>query len=57
MSWVIVSRRVGIPGTPFVPGPGINVEALVAGGFIRPSAVNDDPPAAPQRKVTKRPKE
>lgn len=57
MSWIVVSRRVGIPGAPYVPKPGDNLDALVAGGFIRAATVNADQPAAPARKVTKRAKE
>lgn len=34
MSYKIVSPRIGEPGTEFVPDPGTNVEALIAGGFI-----------------------
>ena len=30
----IVSPRVGTPGDEFVPVAGVNLEALVAGGFI-----------------------
>lgn len=33
----IVSPRVGTPGAPFTPAPGVNVEALLAGGFIKQS--------------------
>ena len=33
----IVSPRLGEPGKPFVAGPGVNVEALLAGGFIKQS--------------------
>lgn len=36
MEYVIVSDLVGTPGEPFVPTEGINVEALVDGGFIAP---------------------
>jgi|GEM_PF-5866388 len=57
MSWIVVSRRVGIPGAPYTPKPGDNLDALVNGGFIRPATVNADQPAAPTRKVTKRAKE
>lgn len=57
MNWIVVSRRVGIPGAPYIPKPGDNLDALVAGGFIRPATVNADLPAAPSRKVTKRAKE
>lgn len=30
----IVSPRVGTPGDEFVPGEGVNIEALIAGGFV-----------------------
>jgi hypothetical protein len=30
----IVSPRVGTPGEEFIPVAGVNIEALVAGGFI-----------------------
>jgi len=33
----IISPRLGEPGAPFEPRPGINVEALLAGGFIKQS--------------------
>jgi hypothetical protein len=33
----IVSPRVGTPGAPFEPRPGVNVEALLAAGFIKES--------------------
>ncbi len=33
----IVSPRLGEPGKPFEPRPGLNVEALLAGGFIKQS--------------------
>ena len=31
----IISERVGEPGTTYTPAKGINVEALIAGGFIK----------------------
>ena len=34
MSYKIVSPRVGTPGEEFVPGEGVNIEALIAGGFV-----------------------
>jgi hypothetical protein len=34
MSYKIVSSRLGVPGDDFVPGEGINIEALIAGGFV-----------------------
>ena len=35
MKLIIVSELVGTPGEEFVPSEGINVEALVEGGFIK----------------------
>jgi hypothetical protein len=34
MTYKIVSPRVGTPGDEFVPGEGVNIEALIAGGFV-----------------------
>ena len=33
--YIIVSELVGTPGDEFVPGEGINVDALIDGGFIK----------------------
>lgn len=33
----IVSPRIGQPGAPFVPRPGVNLEALIAAGFVKQS--------------------
>lgn len=35
MKYIIVSELVGNPGDEFVPVEGINVEALIEGGFIK----------------------
>ena len=35
MKLIIVSDLVGTPGEEFVPAEGINVEALLEGGFIK----------------------
>lgn len=35
MKYIIVSELVGEPGEEFHPAEGINVEALVEGGFIK----------------------
>lgn len=35
MKYTIVSDLVGTPGDEFIPGEGINVEALIEGGFIK----------------------
>ena len=32
----IISPRVGEPGTTYTPEPGVNVDALVQHGFIKP---------------------
>ena len=34
MKYVVISPRVGIPGDEYVPVGGVNIDALVAGGFI-----------------------
>jgi hypothetical protein len=33
--YIIISDLVGEPGTEFIPEDGINVEALIEGGFIK----------------------
>ena len=35
MAYIIISDLVGVPNTEFVPDEGINIEALLWGGFIR----------------------
>ena len=35
MKYTIISELVGTPGDEYVPADGINVEALVEGGFIK----------------------
>lgn len=42
MSYIITSERVGIVGASFTPAEGDNVEALVAGGFIKLSDAKSD---------------
>lgn len=34
MSYRIISTRIGVPGTEYIPAEGVNVAALIAGGFI-----------------------
>ena len=34
MKYMIASEKVGVVGEEFVPGDGINIEALLAHGFI-----------------------
>jgi hypothetical protein len=38
--YIIVSELVGEPGKEFVPEEGINVEALIEGGFIKTDTKN-----------------
>jgi hypothetical protein len=52
----IVSHRVGEPGSVFVPKQGINVEALLTGGFIVAVAVSTAKPSK-SRKVNTAPEE
>jgi hypothetical protein len=33
--YIVISELVGEPGTEFIPDEGINVEALIEGGFIK----------------------
>lgn len=33
--YIIVSDLVGVPGEEFIPAEGVNVEALLDGGFIK----------------------
>jgi hypothetical protein len=37
MAYEIVSARIGTPGAPYEVRPGINVDALLAAGFIKVS--------------------
>ena len=60
MKWVVVSRRVGTPGTEYdiegAQANGINIAGLIAGGFIK--AVEESTEKKPkQSKVKKEPKE
>jgi len=34
MTYKIVSPRLGNPGDEFTPPEGVNIEALIAGGFV-----------------------
>ena len=31
---IVISELVGTPGDEYTPKPGVNVEALIAGGFV-----------------------
>jgi len=39
MKYTIISPRIGIPGDPYEPVDGVNIDALVSGGFIEQSTV------------------
>jgi len=41
-NYIIASDRVGVVGQPFTADEGVNVEALLAGGFITQSGVKSD---------------
>ena len=41
-TYVIASDRLGVVGQPFAPEEGINVDALLAGGFITQSGAKSD---------------
>lgn len=47
----VVSDLVGVPGSVFVPKAGVNVEALLTGGFIVAVAVSTE--TAPKRRKVK----
>jgi hypothetical protein len=40
MKYEILSPRVGEPGTEYVPEEGVNIDALIEGGFIKASKTN-----------------
>lgn len=54
----IVSVRIGKPGTEWTPRPGVNVEALLRGGFIEaiPDHGNDSPAPPAARNIAPKPK-
>lgn len=35
MAYTIIAENVGTPGAEYVPAEGINIEALLDGGFIK----------------------
>jgi hypothetical protein len=58
MSYIIASEKLGVVDEPFIPKDGINLEALLAGGFIvraKVSTTEEEKPAKPKYK--KAPKE
>ena len=55
MTYLVVSPLVGEPGSVFVPKAGVNVEALLAGGFIVATVSTETAPK--RRKVKPAPEE
>jgi hypothetical protein len=53
MKYTITSSKVGIVGTEFLPPAGVNIEALLAHGFIKVKTPSDSP--APKPAKTKEP--
>ena len=54
MSYVIASHRLGVIGEPFEPKAGINVAALLAGGFILEQEVSTTEEAKPAKTKSKK---
>jgi len=54
MKYTIISEKVGIVGTEFVPGAGTNIEALLTHGFIESDEIVNDS-ATPKSAKTKAP--
>lgn len=52
MKYVIKSERLGAIGSLFEPGKGINIEALIEGGFIAAQESTDSPKKTPTIKKT-----
>jgi hypothetical protein len=58
MGWISRHRRIGPVGAPFVPNPGVNVDALERAGFIErvpDEQTQETKPPAP--KVTRKRKD
>jgi hypothetical protein len=58
MSYTIASEKLGVIGEPYIPKEGINLDALLAGGFIvqaEVSTTKEEKSAKPKYK--KAPKE
>jgi hypothetical protein len=53
MAYIIISDLVGEPGAEFIPTEGINIEALLDGGFIK----SDKTPTKPAKTVETSPEE
>jgi hypothetical protein len=58
MSFVIASEKLGKIGEPYTPKDGLNIDALLAGGFITPAEVSTTEEEKPAKtKSKKAPKE
>jgi hypothetical protein len=44
--YVIISERIGTVGAKYDPADGVNIEALIAGGFIGKSSTTKPPKSA-----------
>lgn len=53
MTYLIVSPRIGLPGAPFEPAPGVNVKALLAYGMIVEVSTPKPKPAPKVKKASK----
>jgi hypothetical protein len=56
MKYIIASEKVGVVGEEFVPGEGINIEALLAHGFIVSDKIVNDTTAPKSAKTKALPK-
>ena len=53
MKYTIIAENVGTPGAEFIPAEGINIEALLDGGFIK----SDKTPSKSAKTVETSPEE
>ncbi len=51
MTYVVISRRIGIPGEPYTPASEADAQRLLAGGFIAQAATVSTKKPAIGRKV------
>jgi len=56
MKYTIISDKIGVVGEKFVPGEGINIEALLAHGFIVSDEIVNDTTAPKSAKTKALPK-
>jgi len=43
MKYTIIAENVGTPGAEFIPVEGLNLEALLEGGFIKSDKTTQEP--------------